>query len=112
MKLLLDQNLPRTLVRQLTETFPGSQHVINIDLDASADSDIFSYAREHGFTILSKDSDFRQLSFVYGAPPKVVWLRVGNCSVGELASVLSANEQRLLEFETGPESFLVVERSE
>ena len=89
MKLLLDQNLPRSLVPRLTGTFPGSQHVINIGLDASAASDIFNYAREHGFTILSKDSDFRQLSFV-----------------------LSANEQRLLEFETGPESFLVVERAE
>ena len=86
--------------------------MINIGLDASADSDIYIHAREHGFAILSKDSDFRQLSFVYVAPPKAVWLRVGNCTVAELVSVLSANEQRLLEFEAGPESFLVVERPE
>lgn len=30
-----------------------------------------------GFAIVPKDADFRQLSFLYGSPPKVVWLRVG-----------------------------------
>lgn len=112
--LLGSEGSPQATDEALTRPEPPSQScaTINIGLDASADSDIFNYAREHGFTILSKDSDFRQLSFVYGAPPKVVWLRVGNCTVGELAAVLSANEQRLLEFETGLESFLVVERPE
>lgn len=82
MKFLLDQNLPRSLLKGLRTTFPGSDHVRNLGLDSgTTDRAIFDYAGEHGFTILSKDSDFRQLSFVYGAPPKIVWLRIGNCSV-------------------------------
>jgi predicted nuclease of predicted toxin-antitoxin system len=47
---------------------------------------------------------------LYGAPPKVVWLRVGNCTVPELVAVLTENEYRLLEFETALENLLIVER--
>ena len=110
MKLLLDQNLPRSLLRTLSRTFPGSDHVIGLGLDDSPDSKIYDYAARNDFTIVSKDSDFRQLSFLHGAPPKVVWLRVGNCTVAELAAVLAEAESRLLEFETAPESLLIVER--
>lgn len=42
------------------------------------DLQIWQYALEHGLTIVSKDNDFRQLSFLYGPPPKVIWLSVGN----------------------------------
>ena len=90
--------------------FPGSEHVSGLGLDDSADSQIFDYAGRNDFTIVSKDSDFRQLSFLHGAPPKVVWLRVGNCTVGELVALFTENEHRLLEFETALESLLIVER--
>ena len=110
MRLLLDQNLPRNLLLTLGDRFPGSEHVIGLGLDDSPDSQIFDYAGQNDFTIVSKDSDFRQLSFLHGAPPKVVWLRVGNCTVRELAALPTENEHRLLEFETAPESLLIVER--
>ena len=84
--------------------------MIGLGLDDSPDSQIYDYAARNDFTIVSKDSDFRQLSFLHGAPPKVIWLRVGNCTVTELAAVLAENESRLLEFETAPESLLIVER--
>ena len=110
MKLLLDQNLPRSLLQTLAGTFPGSEHVIGLGLDDSPDSQIYDYAAQNDYTIVSKDSDFRQLSFLYGAPPKVVWLRVGNCTVTELVALLAENEHRLLKFETALESLLIVER--
>ena len=109
MKLLLDQNLPRSLLQTLGRSFPGSDHVIGVGLHDSPDSQIYEYARQNDFTIVSKDSDFRQLSFLHGAPPKVVWLRVGNCTVAELVSLLEENENRLLDFETAIESLLIVE---
>ena len=84
--------------------------MIGLGLDDSPDSQIFDYAGQNDFTIVSKDSDFRQLSFLHGAPPKVVWLRVGNCTVRELAALLAENEHRLLEFDTALESLLIVER--
>lgn len=65
MKLLLDQNLPRSLARFLHQHFPDSRHELDLNLDTAADEHIFSFARENGYTVLSKDSDFRQLSFIY-----------------------------------------------
>ena len=109
MKLLLDQNLPRSLLQTLGGRFPGSEHVVGLGLDDSPDSQIYDYARQNDFTIVSKDSDFRQMSFLHGAPPKVVWLRVGNCTVAELVALLTENEHRLTEFETAHESLLIVE---
>lgn len=111
MKLLFDQNLPRSLVRRFQETFPGSAHVAEVGLNEATDELIFEYARAEGFTIVSKDSDFRQLSFVLGAPPKVIWLRIGNSSVTELVEVVSEHQARMLRFESEPESFLVIEAS-
>lgn len=110
MKLLLDQNLPRSLLPNLNIRFPGSDHVRNLGLDSgTSDGEIFEYAREHGYTILSKDSDFRQLSFLRGAPPKVIWLRVGNCTVTELREIIVGNLNQLQVFEAATESFLMIE---
>ena len=39
---------------------------------------IWERAGQEAYAIVSKDNDFRQLSFVHGAPPKVIWLSVGN----------------------------------
>ena len=69
MKLLFDQNLSRKLVDQLQHEFPDSIHVTAVGLDAATDRELWQFAREHGFAIVSKDSDFRQLAFLYG-PPK------------------------------------------
>ena len=80
MKLLFDQNLSRHLVGHLRDVFPESEHVSALELDGATDEEIWEYAREHGHLIVSKDSDFRQLAFLHGPPPKALWLRVGNAS--------------------------------
>jgi predicted nuclease of predicted toxin-antitoxin system len=36
------------------------------------------------FSILTKDTDFEKYSILRGAPPKVVWLRIGNASNKEV----------------------------
>lgn len=68
MKLLFDQNLSRKLVEQLLGVFPESRHVTVDGLDTATDREIWDYAREHGYAIVSKDADFRQLAFLYGPP--------------------------------------------
>lgn len=88
MRLLFDQNLSRTLVGDLRDEFPQSQHVTALDLDTATDREIWDYAGEHGYVIASKDSDFRQLAFLHGPPPKVVWLRVGNASTATVLRIL------------------------
>ena len=73
MKLLLDQNLSRHLVRRLATQFPDSQHVAAVRLDVATDREVWDYAADHQYVIVSKDSDFRQLAFLLGPPPKAIW---------------------------------------
>jgi predicted nuclease of predicted toxin-antitoxin system len=78
MKLLFDQNLSSALVVRLSDLFPESQHLKDLGMADAEDGRVWNHAAANGFTIVSKDSDFQQRSLLYGAPPKVVWLAVGN----------------------------------
>ena len=62
MKLLFDHNLAPSLVGHLRDLFPGSAHVSQCDLDDVSDIAIWQYARDNGFTLVSKDADFVELS--------------------------------------------------
>ena len=104
MKLLFDANLSHRLVDSLSDRYPGSTHVRRIDLEEASDSAVWRYARENGFTIVTKNGDFRQMSFVRGAPPKVVWIRIGNCTTSEVARILRSRREDLTRFEKDEES--------
>lgn len=56
---------------------------------------IWRYAEENGFVIVTKDSDFQELCSLRGAPPKVVWLRVGNTSKGNVIPLLTKNHEAI-----------------
>ena len=88
MRLLFDQNLSPRLPRLLADIYPDSIHVREVGLRDADDNDILEYAKLHGLTIVSKDSDFQQRSLLYGAPPKFIWLRVGNCPVKAVEDLL------------------------
>lgn len=103
MKLLFDENLSPRLVDLLSSLFPESNHVRNVGLAKADDDRVWSYAQEHGFTIVSKDSDFHQRSFVWGAPPKVIWIRLGNCTTEDMANLLIHHQTDLEAFENNPE---------
>lgn len=108
MKLLLDQNLAPRLVESLTEAFPGSRHLRELGLARASDADVWEFAKDNGFTITSKDSDFQQLSFLYGAPPKVIWIRRGNCSVAEIERLLQTKVDLIKEFEGNAEAAYLI----
>ena len=108
MKLLLDQNLSRMLVRRLADEYPESVHVAGVGLDAATDREIWEYAGQTGYVIVSKDSDFRQLSLLFGPPPHVVWLRVGNVSTAAIEALLRRSVVRLQEFGASDEESLLV----
>ena len=59
-------------------------------LGGAGDDAVWEYAKLHGLTIVSKDSDFFDRSVLVGAPPKVIWVRLGNCSTHEVERVLRA----------------------
>lgn len=65
MRLLFDQNLSRHLVHQLDVEYPDSRHVTDVGLDTATDAEIWAWAGEHDYMIVSKDSDFRQLAFLH-----------------------------------------------
>ena len=109
MKLLFDGNLSPKLPRLLVALFPGSVHVRDCGLKGHADHEVWEYARANGFTMVSKDSDFYQRSLLYGPPPKLVWLRLGNCTRDDLVNLLVASEQTIQSLDTDPlESVLVL----
>ena len=99
MRLLYDQNISYRLVADLKDLYPDSLHVRDIGMKESDDSDIWDYAAQNGYIIVSKDSDFHQQSFMYGHPPKVIWVRVGNCSVNTITSLLRTHHDAILRFE-------------
>lgn len=108
MKLIFDQNLSRHLVDRVRDVFPDSTHVIVQGLQTSTDRDVWEYAREHGFVIVSKDSDFRQLAFLYGPPPKVIWLRVGNISTAQVLQFILDRTEAIESFAGNEDEALLV----
>ncbi|MDF0650221.1 MAG: hypothetical protein CV081_03015 [Nitrospira sp. LK265] len=110
MKLLFDQNLSHRLLHALQKEYPESQHVRNVGLSEASDEIIWQYAAHHGFTLLTKDADFHQRSFVFGHPPKVIWIRCGNCSTATIEQLLRLRHSGLLQFAADREgAFLVIE---
>ncbi len=108
MKLLIDQNLSRRLIEPLRDTFPNSEHVTSLGLDTATDHVVWEFARSHDFVIVSKDSDFRQLAFLHGPPPKAVWLRIGNSSTASVLQVVLDHVEALYEFGTTEDEALLV----
>ena len=108
MKLFFDQNLSPRLVRTFADICPGSLHAREVGLQEADDAEIWEYAARHNLVIVSKDSDFHQKSFLLGQPPKVVWLRLGNCSTAEIEATLLHHLEDLIEFEQHPTAAFLV----
>jgi predicted nuclease of predicted toxin-antitoxin system len=106
-KLLLDENLPASLKRRLADVLPDITHVGDLDLLHTSDTTIWRVATRDGFSIVSKDDDFAQRSQLHGHPPKVIWLRIGNCSVAVLERCIRVNLERIEAFHDDPTASLL-----
>jgi len=107
-KLLSDENLAPRLAQALADVYPGSIHVRDCGLRGTTDDAVWKYAIQRGFAIVSKDSDFAGRSALEGSPPKVIWLRIGNCTTARAEFVLRNTADRISAFEHGEESCLVL----
>jgi predicted nuclease of predicted toxin-antitoxin system len=112
MKLLFDENISLKLAHILEDKFPGSTHPELINLRGDTDEVLWHYARDHDFIIVSKDNDFRQKAFLYGHPPKVIWLSVGNTGTKIIAELIRSNINRIQIFVASDDSLLVLELQE
>jgi len=88
-KLLLDANLSWRLCSALAKTFGECVHVNRVALPVPAkDSEIWSYARENGYTIVTQDADFLNILDAKGYPPKVILIKTGNLSSAQMEEIL------------------------
>jgi predicted nuclease of predicted toxin-antitoxin system len=86
--LLFDQNLSPRLVDLLSDLYPGSIHIEAVGLGREPDRVVWDYARQRDYIIVTKDVDFSELGLLLGFPPKVIWIRRGNCSTKDIEKIL------------------------
>lgn len=98
MKLLFDQNLSYKLVKRLAELFPGSDHIRHCNLQEALDNQVWQYAFDNGYTIVTQDSDFYDLALVNGIPPKIIWVRAGNTSTQHIFELMTNHSRDIQEF--------------
>jgi predicted nuclease of predicted toxin-antitoxin system len=103
-KLLFDQNVSPALVDRIADLFPNSNHVFHLGLHEADDSVVWRYAREHEFIVVSKDADFSELSMLRGFPPKLLWLRLGNCLTREIEELLRSSHALIEKLNDDPEA--------
>ncbi len=84
LNLLFDQNLSPKLIRQLEDLYPNSNHLELLGLGTADDETIWEHAKQNDFVVVTKDADFADLSVFRGFPPKVIWIRRGNCSTNDI----------------------------
>jgi predicted nuclease of predicted toxin-antitoxin system len=97
-RLLFDEQLAELLVELLADIFPQSLHVRHLGAAARDDHTVWELAKEHGCVLVTKDEDFHRLSVLLGAPPKVIWVRLGNCSTADIAALLREHAGVIGEF--------------
>ena len=98
MKLLFDENLSRRLVARLSDLFPASSHVVLEGLLQNPDVVVWEHAKARGFTIVTADADFYELSMTFGPPPKVIWLRGCDYPTGVAEGLIRDQAIRIAEF--------------
>jgi len=111
-KFLFDENLSHRLVQMLDDIAPCSVHPRNIGLLGASDDDIWRYARQQDFVIVSKDDDFRQRAMLFGPPPKVVWLVVGNAGTRAIAAFLRKGVGTVRDFVADQETSVLILRQQ
>ena len=108
MKFLLDNMLSHRLLPAIHARYPGSAHVRDFALIARSDREIWEFAGAHGYTILTKDSDFNYLAELLGPPPEVVSVQIGNATSDQFLAALSALAPAIARFAADPEAALLV----
>lgn len=99
MKILIDQNISFRLIQKIEATFPDITHVKYCNLSDANDFEIFIYAKNNQFkAILTLDEDFDNILLEHKAPPKVIWLRIGNTSTATLAEIMLQNADTIFDF--------------
>jgi predicted nuclease of predicted toxin-antitoxin system len=106
-RLFFDEQLSEALCTLLSDVFPDSRHVRLEGVGGAADVVLWELAAASGCLLVTKDEDFHRLSIVRGAPPKVIWIRLGNCSTEDIARLLRLNVDLIRQFADMPEAAIL-----
>lgn len=82
----------------MADLYPGSIHVQSVGLDCATDAGIWDFARENDYVIVTKDVDYSDQSSIKGFPPKIIWLRIGNCTTQEICALLKNRHEQIHDF--------------
>jgi len=93
--LLFDQNISPKILKFLPSGFSNCQQVRFVGLENSSDFEIFEYAKNNNFAVVTFDSDFVDLNAMYGTPPKIVYLNTGNLTTNNVSELLICNVLRI-----------------
>jgi predicted nuclease of predicted toxin-antitoxin system len=98
MKLLFDQNISFRVLRLLPDSFANCRHVRSVGLNDCNDAKIWQYAKQNGFTVVTFDADFFDISILRGFPPKIIWFRTGNLTTSEIVECVIRNYDKIVAF--------------
>jgi len=107
-KLLFDANLSPALVVRLHSEYPDSTHVRAVGLRTGSDAQVWDYAKAKGFTIVSKDTDFRERSFVEGSRRKSCGWMPATQARPEIAALLHRERSRVEGFGGSTDASLLI----
>ncbi|TAE17621.1 MAG: hypothetical protein EAZ95_06120 [Bacteroidetes bacterium] len=91
MKLLFDENISYRIINKLKHLFPDSLHISKVGFVGKKDKAIWDFAKTEDYSIVTLDEDFSELSLLYDAPPKIIWIHQNNLTTNELVEILTQN---------------------
>lgn len=97
-RLLFDENLAARLAEMLADAYPGSAAVELVGLKGASDEAVWVHAATHDFVLVTKDEDFHRLAVLRGFPPKVIWIRLGNCGTTDVGRLLRVRIEQVAAF--------------
>ena len=97
-RLLFDEQLAERLRTALADIYPGSLHVRDLGAAGAPDTVVWKLAHEHRCLLVTKDEDFHRLAVLRGAPPQVIWIRLGNCATDVIEGLLREHHDSIAQF--------------
>lgn len=98
MSLLFDQNISFRIISKIASNFPTAKQVRQLGIENFSDIEIWQFAKQNKFTIVTFDADFFDISNLKGHPPKIIWLRFGNTKTDFLADLINSKSTIIKDF--------------
>ena len=97
MRFIIDAHLPKSIVKIFTDLGHDAVHTSDLPRgNKTEDKDIVILAAKDG-VVVSKDEDFYQSFLLYGKPPKLIHVKVGNMRLQEIRDLFTSIAPKLID---------------